>query len=76
MDWLNHYSVEGAERSLPSLRIIISQFQGIPGIIGLHGGLPAASAFPITSMSFTLRDGTVSTIDDPAKVSMRCRNPI
>ena len=42
--------------------------QGQAGIIGLHGGLPAGSAFPITSLSFTLRDGTSATIDDPAKV--------
>ena len=69
MDWAGHFSRGGAERTLPSLRVIISQFQGMPGIIGLHGGLPAPSAFPITSLSFTLRDGTSATIDDPAKVS-------
>ena len=47
---------------------ICLDMQGQPGIIGLHGGLPAGSAFPITSLSFTLRDGTTATIDDPAKV--------
>ena len=68
VDWPGQFSGEALDRSLPSLRVIISQFQGVPGIIGLHGGLPAASAFPITSMSFTLRDGTTATIDDPVKV--------
>ena len=47
---------------------MLDALQGQPGIIGLHGGLPAGSAFPITSLSFTLRDGTSATIDDPAKV--------
>jgi phage I-like protein len=70
VDWDGHLSAEGEKRVLPSLRVIISQFQGQPGIIGLHGGLPAGSAFPITSLSFTLRDGTTATIDDPTQV--RC----
>ena len=68
MDWGSHFSREAEERTLPSLRIITSQFQGRAGVISMHGGMPAASAFPITSMSFTLRDGTTATIDDPAKV--------
>lgn len=68
VDWASHFSREAADRSLPSLRVIISQFQGMPGVIGLHGGLPAPTAFPITSLSFTLRDGTTATIDDPVKV--------
>ena len=74
VDWDGHLSAEGEKRVLPSLRVIISQFQGQPGIIGLHGGLPAGSAFPITSLSFTLRDGTTATIDDPTKV--RCTEPL
>lgn len=68
VDWASHFSREALARTLPTLRVIISQFQGMPGVIGLHGGLPAPSAFPITSLSFTLRDGTTATIDDPAKL--------
>ena len=82
VNWDGHFSAEGEKRELPHLRVIISQFQGQPGIIGLHGGLPAASAFPITSLSFTLRDGTTATIDDPTKVcccvetcAQSCKSP-
>lgn len=68
VNWGEHLSAEGAAREQPTLRIIASRYTGIPGVIGLHGGFPAAEAFPITQLSYTLRDGTSVSIDDPAKV--------
>lgn len=53
---------------MAGLRKLVTAFAGVPGIIGLHGGLPPASAFPITEMTFTLRDGQKVVVDDPAKV--------
>ena len=68
VDYLQHFGEEGHARKLASLRVLLSAFTGVPGIIGLHGGLPPADAFPFTDMSFTLRDGTKMHITDPAQV--------
>ena len=58
VDYSQHFGHEGQARQLASLRVLLSAFTGVPGIIGLHGGLPPTDAFPFTEMSFTLRDGT------------------
>lgn len=68
VDYSRHFGHEGQARQLASLRVLLSAFTGVPGIIGLHGGLPPADAFPFTEMSFTLRDGTKMEIKDPAQV--------
>ena len=69
VDWSQHLSEEGSLRQLASLRVLLSTFSGIPGVVGLHGGLPAADAFPFTEMSFTLRDGSKVVVNDPVQVS-------
>lgn len=69
VDYTQHFGQEGHARKLASLRVLLSAFTGVPGIIGLHGGLPPADAFPFTEMSFTLRDGTKMQISDPAQVN-------
>ena len=68
VDYNQHFGQEGHARQLASLRVLLSAFTGVPGIIGLHGGLPPADAFPFTEMSFTMRDGTKLQITDPAQV--------
>ena len=68
VDFSQHFGHEGQARQLASLRVLLSAFTGVPGIIGLHGGLPPADAFPFTEMAFTLRDGTKMEIKDPAQV--------
>ena len=68
VDYSQHFGHEGQARQLASLRVLLSAFTGVPGIIGLHGGLPPADAFPFTEMAFTLRDGTKMEIKDPAQV--------
>jgi hypothetical protein len=68
VQWDAYFSQCGASVGQPSLRAIVNRFSGVPGAIGLHAGLPAAEAFPITSMSYTLRDGTQVTIDNPETV--------
>ncbi|EIE19767.1 PLP-dependent transferase [Coccomyxa subellipsoidea C-169] len=54
---------------MAGLRKLVTAFAGVPGIIGLHGGLPPASAFPITELTYTLKDGQKIVVDDPAKLA-------
>lgn len=76
VDYAQYFGQEGNSRQLASLRVLLSAFTGVPGIIGLHGGLPPADAFPFTDMSFTLRDGTKLHINDPAQVdTWLCLHP-
>ena len=56
-DLLSLLSVEGARRTAGSLCGIVSQFAGVEGLVGLHGGLPPTSSFPLTSLQFGLADG-------------------
>lgn len=64
------FSKEGQARRMARLRIITTTFVGREGVVGLHGGLPPATAFPITEMSLKLRDGSCIVIDDPAKACL------
>jgi len=64
----DHYSEEGKAWQMAGLRRLVTAFAGVPGIIALHGGLPPASAFPITEVTFTLTDGRKIVVDDPTKV--------
>ena len=64
------FSREGQERRMARLRIITTTFVGREGVVGLHGGLPPATAFPIVEMSLKLRDGSCIVIDDPAKACL------
>ena len=52
------WSEEARKRLMPGLRVLATKFNGIEGLIPLHGGLPPASAFPITAVQLTLKDGT------------------
>ena len=61
-------STEGRARQMAGLRKVVTAFAGVPGIIGLHGGLPPATAFPIKGLTLTLEDGRKLEIDDPIKV--------
>ena len=60
-------SKEGRARQMAGLRKLVTAFAGVPGIIGLHGGLPPASSFPIKGVTLTLEDGRKLEIDDPVK---------
>ena len=73
VDFSKHFGQEGHARKLASLRVLLSAFTGVPGIIGLHGGLPPPDAFPFTEMSFTLRDGTKMHIAEPSQVTCSWR---
>ena len=61
-------STEGRARQMAGLRKVVTAFAGVPGIIGLHGGLPPATAFPIKGVTLTLENGSKVEIDDPIKV--------
>ena len=63
-------SREGRARQMDGLRKVVTAFSGIPGFIGLHGGLPPATAFPIKGVTLTLENGHKVEIDDPIKVRM------
>lgn len=66
------FSKEGQARRMARLRIITTTFVGREGVVGLHGGLPPATAFPIVEMSLKLRDGSRIVINDPAKARVSC----
>ena len=61
-------SKEGRARQMAGLRKVVTAFAGVPGIIGLHGGLPPATAFPIKGVTLTLEDGHKVEMDNPVKV--------
>lgn len=63
-----HLSKEASARTLSSLSKFIFEFSGIPGMVGLHGGLPPASIFPFKSMKVQLEDGTWLDMSDKDKV--------
>ena len=50
-------SREGVLRAGGSLRRLVSDSAGVQGLVGLHGGLPPAHTFPLTSLHFGLADG-------------------
>ena len=54
----HHLSKEASARTLSSLSKFIFSFSGIPGMVGLHGGLPPPSIFPFKAMKVQLEDGT------------------
>ena len=64
-------SKEGRARQMAGLRKVVTAFAGVPGIIGLHGGLPPATAFPIKGVTLTLENGHKVEIGDPVKVRIR-----
>ena len=50
-------SDEARRRTFGSLRSLVNTYQGAAGVIGLHGGLPPETCFPLAGLSFTLADG-------------------
>ena len=63
------FSREACDRLMPGLRVLATAFNGLPGMIPLHGGLPPREAFPLSSMQLTLKDGTTIDINDPSEVA-------
>ena len=55
---------------MPGLRDLSTKFNGIKGLIPLHGGLPPASAFPLKGLQLTLKDGTQVDITGQDEVSL------
>jgi len=66
----HHLSKEASARTLSSLSKFIFSFSGIPGMVGLHGGLPPPSIFPFKAMKVQLEDGT--WLDMSAKDKVCC----
>ena len=64
------WSKEGHLRLLPGLRQLATAFTGMEDIIPLHGGLPPASAFPLSAIQLTLKDGTKIDITDQQEVRL------
>ena len=55
---------EGQDLSYGQLRKLLVDFTSIPGVIGLHGGLPPGDAFPLASLSYTTVEGDKVSLDD------------
>ena len=67
----SHLSKEASARTLSSLSKFIFEFSGIPGMVGLHGGLPPASIFPFKGMKLQLEDGTWLDLSSADKVHIQ-----
>ena len=70
VDFGELFSREACDRLMPGLRVLATAFNGLPGMIPLHGGLPPQEAFPLSSMQLTLKDGTTININDPSEVAI------
>lgn len=55
---------KGAALNYGQLRGLVAKFQNVPGVIGLHGGLPPPDAFPMLSLDIKLRDGSTVTVGE------------
>lgn len=71
VDFTDYFTEEAKIRHFPALRDIVFNALRVPGIIGLHGGLPPNESFPIESISLKLRDGSTIEVSDPAQVVAR-----
>lgn len=69
LDWDTYWSDEGRSRQPAMLHSIIQRFSTLPDVVGMHGGLPPPDAFPFTSFSFGVCDGTTLTIDSQPEVA-------
>jgi hypothetical protein len=49
---------------------IVSKYQGAPGIIGMHGGLPPADTFPFAAFDCTLQNSSSSSTDAAAAAAV------
>ncbi|KAF6254738.1 pyridoxal phosphate-dependent transferase [Scenedesmus sp. NREL 46B-D3] len=48
VNWEDRWSTEAQLKQLPSLHGIVSKFSTMPGVIGMHGGLPPSDSFPFS----------------------------
>ncbi len=55
IDWEARWSDIARRRHAPKLQAIVLRFFGQPGVIGMHGGLPPAEAFPFTTAAFDIQ---------------------
>uniref|UniRef100_A0A383VSP6 Aminotransferase class I/classII large domain-containing protein n=1 Tax=Tetradesmus obliquus TaxID=3088 RepID=A0A383VSP6_TETOB len=58
VDWEQRWSREARRKQMPTLQSIVSKYQGAPGIIGMHGGLPPADAFPFSAFKCSLQSSS------------------
>ena len=68
IDFDQHLSEEGRLRLYPSLRKIVCQFAGSDNVIPMHGGLPPAHSFPVSSVQLNLANGQRVEVTDAQKV--------
>eukprot|EP01063_Lacrimia_lanifica_P003711 TRINITY_DN12006_c0_g1_i1.p1 TRINITY_DN12006_c0_g1~~TRINITY_DN12006_c0_g1_i1.p1 ORF type:complete len:417 (+),score=114.95 TRINITY_DN12006_c0_g1_i1:64-1314(+) len=62
-DPVKYISHRYSGRKPSTIRNIISQNVGVPGMLSLAGGLPNPQCFPFTGLSATLADGTKLDVD-------------
>lgn len=74
VNWDVHLTKEAKLRTQPTLRKLVTGSAGKPGLVGLHGGLPHPSIFPLEGITLNLKGGATLTIDDPQTVRIRHRH--
>lgn len=65
--------MQGQAFRVGELSGLLFEFAGIPGIVGLHNGLPPSDAFPIESLSIKLKSGGTIELSDPVEARLTPR---
>ena len=73
VNWNGHLTKEARLRTQPTLRKLVTGSAGKLGVVGLHGGLPHPSIFPLEGITLNLKGGATLTIDDAQSVRIRRR---
>ncbi|KAK9863759.1 hypothetical protein WJX84_010441 [Apatococcus fuscideae] len=69
IDWERHLTQEAKLRTQPTLRKLVTGSASLPGVVGLHGGLPHPSIFPLEGITLNLKGGATLRINDPQTVT-------
>eukprot|EP00879_Flechtneria_rotunda_P018602 GHRR01019520.1.p1 GENE.GHRR01019520.1~~GHRR01019520.1.p1 ORF type:complete len:239 (+),score=101.08 GHRR01019520.1:268-984(+) len=54
VEWDSRWSREARQKLLPQVQSITAQYTKLPGIIGMHGGLPPSDTFPFATIECRL----------------------
>lgn len=60
----DYLAEEGQLRNQGTLRSLVGQFQGVPGVVSLSAGFPPPHIFPFSSISLQLTNGTQIALPD------------
>lgn len=74
LDWTCRWSQEARRRHPVRLQSVMNRFGSSSEVIGMHGGLPTASTFPLAGLDLHLADGHHLAISGPAAAAAQQYN--